>query len=43
MDEPRKRQALRHSWIYGAGLLIAAVVILLYFFLNPAAESPPRP
>ncbi|WP_281024095.1 hypothetical protein [Microvirga subterranea] len=39
----RDLKAFRHAWIYLVGLVIAVVLILAFFTLNPATESPPLP
>jgi len=43
VSDQRDLKAFRHAWIYLLGLAIAVALILGYFTLNPAAESPPLP
>jgi hypothetical protein len=40
---PRELKTFRHLWIYLLGLLIAVGIVLAFFTLNPATESPPFP
>jgi hypothetical protein len=40
---PRDPKAFGYIWIYLLGLIFAVAVILMFFGLNPAAESPPFP
>jgi hypothetical protein len=40
---PRGLKAFRHGWIYLVGLPISVALILAFFTLNPAPESPPFP
>jgi hypothetical protein len=36
-------KAFRHLGLYVLGLLVAVALILAFFTLNPATESPPFP
>jgi hypothetical protein len=41
--DPRELKAFRDGWIYLIGLLISVALILAFFTLNSATESPPFP
>jgi hypothetical protein len=40
---PPELKTLRPVWLYLAGLAVSVTLILAFFTLNPAAETPPFP
>jgi hypothetical protein len=43
MRPPREGQIFKYSWLYPIGLFAAVALVLMYFWLNPSAETPAFP